>query len=64
MPNNIFMLCHYNDNIVPKMSSSITYNDMNNLLLTYNLSMSYIEMKEIIFHGFEWNYNDIDVEIT
>jgi len=64
MPNNIFMLCHYDDNIVPKMSSSITYNDMNNLLLTYNLSMSYIEMKEIIFHGFEWNYNDIDVEIT
>ena len=64
MPNNIFMLCHYDDNIVPKMSSSITYNYMNNLLLTYNLSMSYIEMKEIIFHGFEWNYNDIDVEIT
>jgi len=64
MPNNIFMLCHYDDNIVPKMSSNITYNDMNNLLLTYNLSMSYIEMKEIIFHGFEWNYNDIDVEIT
>jgi hypothetical protein len=58
------MLCHYDDNIVPKMSSNITYNDMNNLLLTYNLSMSYIEMKEIIFHGFEWNYNDIDVEIT
>jgi hypothetical protein len=58
------MLCHYNDNIVPKVSSSITYNNENNLLSPGNLSMSYVEMKEIMFHGFEWNYNDIDVEIT
>uniref|UniRef100_A0A2K1XCT1 Uncharacterized protein n=1 Tax=Populus trichocarpa TaxID=3694 RepID=A0A2K1XCT1_POPTR len=26
--------------------------------------MSYAEIKETICHGFRWNYNDIDVEIT
>jgi hypothetical protein len=34
------------------------------LLLTGNLGMSYVEMKETICHGHGWNYNDIDVEIT
>jgi hypothetical protein len=33
-------------------------------LLNGNLSMSYAEMKEIISHGLEWNYNDVDVKIT
>ena len=26
--------------------------------------MLYLKIKEIICHGLEWNYNDIDVEIT
>jgi hypothetical protein len=58
------MLCHCGGNIVPKMNSSVTYNDRSSLLLTGNLGMSYVEMKEIICHELGWNYNDIDVEIT
>jgi hypothetical protein len=46
------------------MNSSITYNDGNNLLLNDNLNMSYTKIKAIIYHELEWNYNDIDVEIT
>jgi hypothetical protein len=34
------------------------------LLLTGNLSLSCVEIKETIFHLFRLNYNDIDVEIT
>jgi len=56
MPNNIFRLCHYDDNIVPKVNNSITFNGGSRLLLTGNLGMSYIKMKEIICHGFGWNY--------
>ena len=62
--NNIFMLCYYDGNIVPEVNSSITYNDGSILLLTSNLDMSYVELKEIIFHGLGWNYNDIDIEIN
>jgi len=58
------MLYHYSGTIDSNMSSSITYNNKNSLLLNGNLSMSYAEMKEIISHGLEWNYNDVDVEIT
>jgi hypothetical protein len=58
------MLYHYSGTIDSNMSSSITYNNKSSLLLNGNLSMSYAEMKEIIFHGLEWNYNDVDVEIT
>ena len=45
MSNNIFMLCHYDSNIIPKVNSSITYNDGSSLLLTGDLGMSGIEMK-------------------
>jgi hypothetical protein len=58
------MLCHYNDNIVLEVNNSITYNDGSNLLLIGNLGMSYIETKEIICHELDWNYNNINVEIT
>jgi len=58
------MLYNYSGTIDSNMSSSITYNNKSSLLLNGNLSMSYAEMKEIIFHGLEWNYNDVDVEIT
>jgi hypothetical protein len=58
------MLCYYDGNIVPEVNSSITYNDGSILLLTSNLDMSYVELKEIIFHGLGWNYNDIDIEIN
>jgi len=34
--NNIFMLCHHGDSIIPQMNNSITYNDGNSLLLTDN----------------------------
>ena len=64
MSNNIFTLCHYGGNIVPKMNNSITYNGKSSLLLIGNLGMSYVEMNEIICHGLKWNYSDIDVEIT
>ena len=64
MSNNIFMLCHYNDNIVLEVNNNITYNDGSNLLLIGNLGMSYIETKEIICHELGWNYNNINVEIT
>jgi len=57
------MLYHYGDNIVPEVNNSITYNDDSSLLLTGNLSMLYLKIKETIYHGLEWNYNDIDVEI-
>ena len=50
MSNNIFMLCHCGGNIVPKVNSSVTYNDRSSLLLTSNLGMSYVEMKEISCH--------------
>jgi hypothetical protein len=50
MFNNIYMLCHYGSNIVSEVNSSITYNDGSSLLLTGNLGMSYVEMKETIFH--------------
>ena len=58
------MLGHYNDNIVPKVNSSITCNNMISLLLTDNLDMLYVELKETICHRLGWNYNDIDVKIT
>jgi len=64
MSNNIFMLCHYGGTIVPSMNGSIIYNDMSNLLLNGNLDMSYVDMKEMFFHGLGWNYNNIDVEIN
>jgi len=56
MSNNIFRLCHYDGNIVPEVKNSITFNGGSRLLLTGNLGMLYIEMKEIICHGFGWNY--------
>ena len=46
------------------MNNSIIYNSGSSLLLTGNLGISYIEMKEIICHVLGWNYNDINVEIT
>ena len=55
------MLCYYGSTIVPNVNSSITYNGKSNFLLIDNLGMSYAEMKETIYHGLEWNYNDIDV---
>ena len=58
------MLYHYGNNIVLGVNSSITYNSVSNLLLTGNLSMSHSGMKETICHVLEWNYNDIDIEIT
>jgi hypothetical protein len=56
MSNNIFRLCHYDGNIVLEVNNSITFNDGSKLLLTGNLGMSYIEMKEIICHRFGWNF--------
>ena len=50
MSNNIFMLCYYSDNIVTEVNNSITYSSGSSLLLTSNLGMSYIKMKEIICH--------------
>jgi hypothetical protein len=64
MSYNIFMLYHYDDTIILDMTYSITYNDESNLLLNDNLCLSYAKMKQTICHGLEWNYNDIDVEIT
>jgi hypothetical protein len=58
------MLFHYSDIIIYDVNSNITYNGGSNLLLNCNLGMSYAEIKETICHGFRWNYNDIDVEIT
>lgn len=60
----MFMLCYYGDNIVLEVKNNITYNGGSNLLLTSNLGISYVEIKEIICHGLECNYNDNDVEIT
>jgi len=64
MSDNIYTLCHYSGNIVPEVNSSITYNSEISLLLTSNLGMLYIELKETICHRLKWNYNDIDVKIT
>ena len=64
MSNNIFMLCYYSDNIITEVNNSITYSSGSSLLLTSNLGMSYIKMKEIIFHVLGWVYNDINVKIT
>jgi hypothetical protein len=64
------MVCHYSDTIAPDVNSSITYNSCitynsrSNLLLNDNLDMSYTEMKETICYELEWNYNDINAEIT
>jgi hypothetical protein len=58
------MLCHYGNNIILRVNSSSSYNDVNSLLLTGNLNMSYSDMKETICHVVGWNYNDIDIEIT
>ena len=57
-------MSYYGDNIIPKVNGSITYKDRSNLLVTSNLGMLYVEMKEIICHGLMWNYKYIDVEIT
>jgi hypothetical protein len=51
MSDNIYTLCHYNGNIVPEVSSSITYNNEISLLLTGNLGMLYAELKETICYG-------------
>ena len=51
MSYNIFMLYHYGGIIVLDMNNNITYNGRSNLLLNYNLGMSYAEMKETICHG-------------
>jgi hypothetical protein len=40
------------------------YNGWSNFLLNSNLGMSYTKMKETICHEDEWNYNNINVEIT
>ena len=58
------MLCHYSDNIVYDVNNCITYNGGGSLLLNGNLGISYVEMKENIYHRLVWSYNDIDVEIT
>ena len=58
------MLCHYGGIIVNNVNNSITYNGGSIFLLNGNLGMSYAEMKETIYHGLRWNYNDVDVEIT
>jgi hypothetical protein len=58
------MLCHYGGIILHDVNNSITYNGGSIFLLNGNLGMSYTEMKETIYHGLWWNYNDINVEIT
>jgi hypothetical protein len=58
------MLCYYSDSIVPEMNNYITYNNMSSLLLTGNLGMSYVEIKKTIWYGLEWNYNNINLEIS
>jgi hypothetical protein len=45
------MLNHYGYNIILETNSSIPYNNGSCLLLTGNLGTSYVEMKEIIYHG-------------
>ena len=61
MVYKIFILCLYNGTIVHDMNNIITYNSWSSLSLNVYLGMSYAEMKETIYHGLEWNYNDIDV---
>jgi hypothetical protein len=56
------MLYHYGDTIVPNVNSNITCNSESILLLNDNIDMLYAE-KNIIYYGFRWNYNKIDVEI-
>jgi len=59
------MLCHYGGTIILDVNSSITYNGGSSVLLNTNLGMSNAEMKKkTICHGLEWNYNDIEVDIT
>jgi hypothetical protein len=33
-------------------------------LLNDNLGMSFMDVKQAICHELEWNYNDIEVDIT
>jgi hypothetical protein len=61
---NIFRLCHYNCTIISNVNSNIIYNDESNVLLTINLGMLSIEIKQIICYRLEWNYNNIEVDIT
>jgi len=58
------MLCYYSDIIVLEVNNCITYNNRSSLLLTGNLTMLYVEIKETIWNELEWNYIDIDIEIT
>ena len=59
------MLCYYyRGTIVRDVNSGMTYNGCSSLFLNDNLCISFVEMKEIICRELEWNYNDIDVEIT
>jgi len=58
------MLCHYGVTVAPYMSNNITYNGGSNVLLNDNLGMSFMDVKQAICHELEWNYNDIEVDIT
>jgi len=61
MVYNVFILCLYSGTIVHDVNNIITYNGWSSLLLNIYLGMSYAEIKETIYLGFEWNYNDIDI---
>jgi len=58
------LLCHYNGTIVPVINKTITYNGKSNVLLNATLGMLLMDIKQVVYQGIGWKYNDIEVDIT
>jgi len=58
--SNLFMLCHYLGIIVPDTSNCSTYICGNIMFL----NMSFEDTKKYICGRLEFNYNDVEIDIT
>jgi len=64
MSSNFFMLCHYNDTVVPDTNNNITYIGKSTVFLNGTGSMSFKDTKNVICGILELNYNDVGIDIT
>jgi len=64
MSSNFFMLCHYDDTVVPDTNNNITYIGRSIMFLNGTRSMLFKDTKNVICGRLELNYNDVGIDIT
>lgn len=61
--SNMALLCHYDSTIIDN-DNNITNIEGSNVISNVKLNISRPELKEVMYGGIEWNYKEIEVDIT